>query len=226
MRTPSHRFSILSIPHLEYARRRGHTANEVWQALPTGGFFKGMNADPLRTAFSFTEEFGNPKIAGYLAADYRRTRIGRVLSSVESRLGDGVERSGPGAVRDLRSWAAAERISQSVVAEVYIDYWFLYTVLDSGADHAIRSGVPMGGFLGSMNRCFDGLRRFCTGVVAPRLGVEELRPDELRLAFETPRPSVPGLIPGFISRTGRRFLVKTSLRPEQGHPFPTWRLRI
>jgi hypothetical protein len=184
--------------------------------------------DSISRAMSIAATLDNPAIASHMVEDYRRTRLGKVLAAIETRFDKptGASARASAGTPKLHVWARREGLSPSVVDEVFLDYWFLYTVLEVGAAKALRSGVDFPGFLRGMNPCFDRLRSFCAGLPTPRLDLDEQVGNRFLLTFYTPRPYVPELIPGFIRRAGHRFLTKPRLKPVPGSTFPTWRLRV
>lgn len=185
-------------------------------------------AQHTHSPIEFVERYGDPVIAGRIAADQRRHELGRALAFVEGYLeGDPVPHARNGKISTagwLAEWARMRGYSEQLVSESYIDYWFLHTVVDHLGDEAARAGISMQDFISAMNQPLVALRKISPDKAPPRLLLSQGPADSKLLAIDTPRHLAAGMIPGLVRRLSEIFMTRCGISIVHGSPLPCWQL--
>lgn len=188
---------------------------------------KEMITDPDLNA-EFVRQFAEPTIASHMATDYRLQNLGRVLALMEGFLEkDSVPqvRSNSVTTADwLGQWARMRGLSERLVAECYVDYWFLYTVSNTLGHQAARAGVSMLDFIADMNHPLAALRKLCPGQPPPRLLLSPGPGTSRLLEIDTPRHLATGMVPGFVQRLAKVFVTRCRISMFHGRKLPCWQL--
>lgn len=184
----------------------------------------------IESVTGFVRQFENPVIAGFLAADHERRQLGDWFADlteiVRGRSPASRRRSARAGGRvTLHEWAGAKGLSAALVCEAYVDYWFLYTVLDPFGRSLVPGGVSLRGFLSQMNSHLTNLSGLCPGIVPPEVAMIPRPGGKWWLTLRTPRHLPEGLVPGFVRRAADVFLENVRALPVAPAGLPCWELR-
>lgn len=126
----------------------------------------------------------------------------------------------------LLTWSRTEGLSESLVAEAYVDYWFLHTVVDSVAEDLARAGGSIRQFLETLNGYIADLSGLCPDVTPPAIAFVDAGRGEMLLRVKTPRYLASGLVPGMVARLNRIFVDPVTIEPLPHSLTPAWRVRF
>ena len=157
---------------------------------------------------SFLETFGSESLVHQLLID-----AGAECDQLFSPMGDRRVSKNREKNRAGRYWselliafAKEQSWDQNLMMDAFVDYWFLYTVINSASGPARQRGDTAFGFLCQMDHHLTSLgANFCPDVAAPRMPAQVLRHNRLEANFHTPRGTPFCLLHAAIPRIGNLF---------------------
>ena len=164
---------------------------------------------------SFLEAFGSESLIHQLMIDAGADK-NRFFSPVGNRRSSPERekiRAGRYWVELLVDFAKQQSWDQRLLVDAFVDYWFLYTVINSVSGPARKRGQTAFGFLCQLDHHLSSLGAdFCPDMTAPRMPAQVVRHNQLKANFHTPRRTPYCLLEAAISRIGNLFGERLEIR--------------
>ncbi|QKO21707.1 heme NO-binding domain-containing protein [Rhodoferax sp. BAB1] len=96
-------------------------------------------------------------------------------------------------------------ITQTQVLEAFGEYWVLYTADEGYGELLDAGGNDLREFLGNLNLMHGRVEGIFTQMKLPRFRVEDIRPGEFLLHYDSERPTLAPMVIGLVRGLAKRF---------------------
>jgi len=176
-----------------------------------------------RSFEAFLEAFGSDSLVHQLLVD-----AGVDIHVLFSPVGDRRASRRTGGIRAGRYWgrllkdiSELQGWDEKLLTEAFVDYWFVYTVINSVSGLSRERGQSAFGFLAQLDRHLISLgAKFCPRMIGPRMPIKIVRHDQLEACFRSPRHTPNSLLEAAIPRIGNlfgeRLIIRNQTRRDRG----------